>query len=52
MESSPGGQLDAERARRLQVDDELEFGRVHHRQVGGLRALEDAASDSLRTDSP
>jgi hypothetical protein len=43
MESSPSGHLDTERARRLQVDDELEFSRLHHRQVGGLRALEDVA---------
>ena len=35
--------LDAERPRRLQVDDELELGRLHDRQVGGLGALEDAA---------
>jgi hypothetical protein len=26
-----------------QVDDELELGRLHDRQVGGLGALEDAA---------
>src|SRR5262249_6224437 len=32
---------DAERPGRLQVDDELEFGRLQDRQVGGLRALED-----------
>jgi hypothetical protein len=35
--------LDAERARRLQVDDELELGRLQDRQVSGLLALEDAA---------
>ena len=34
--------LDTERSRRLKVDDELEFGRLQHRQVGGLRAFEDA----------
>src|SRR5271166_4552521 len=39
----PRGHLDAERARRLQVDDKLEFGRLQHRQIGGLDALEDAA---------
>ena len=33
--------LDAERSRRLQVDGELELGRLQHRQVGGLRAFED-----------
>src|SRR5580704_8520987 len=37
------GHLDAERPGRSQVDDELEFGRLQHRQVGGLRALEDFA---------
>jgi hypothetical protein len=35
--------VDAERPRRTQVDDELELGRLHDRQVGGLGALEDAA---------
>ena len=35
--------LDTECARRLKVDDELEFGRLQHRQVGGLGALEDVA---------
>src|ERR1700736_1465967 len=35
------GHLDAERPGRLQVDDELEFGRLQHRQVGGLCAFED-----------
>jgi len=35
------GYLNAERSGRLQVDDEFEFGRLHHRKVGGLRALED-----------
>ena len=39
----PGRPFDAERSRRLQVDDELEFGRLQHRQVGGLGALDDAA---------
>jgi hypothetical protein len=29
--------------RRLQVYDELEFGRLQHRQVGRLRTLEDPA---------
>jgi NAD(P)-dependent dehydrogenase (short-subunit alcohol dehydrogenase family) len=33
--------LDAERARRLKIDDELELGRLQHRQIGGLGALED-----------
>ena len=40
---APPGHLDAECARRFQVDHELEFGRSPHRQVGGLLALEDAA---------
>src|SRR5262249_48331732 len=35
------GYLDAERSGRLHVDDELEFGRLHDRQVGGLRTFED-----------
>jgi hypothetical protein len=28
----------------LQVDDELEFGGLQDREVGGLRALEDSTS--------
>ena len=32
-----------ERLRSLDVDDQLEFGRLHHRQVGRFLALEDAA---------
>jgi hypothetical protein len=35
--------LDAERPSGLQVDDELEPGRLHDRQVGGLGAPEDFA---------
>src|SRR5215510_12521093 len=35
--------VEAERARGLQVDDELELGRAHDRQVGRFLALEDAA---------
>ena len=35
--------VDAERPRRLQVDDELELGRLHDWQVGGLGALENVA---------
>src|SRR5215472_13373860 len=31
-----------DRSRGMQVDDELEFGRLHHRQVGRLLALKDA----------
>src|ERR1035441_5754424 len=34
---------EAERLSGRAVDDELEFGRLQHRQVGGFRALEDAA---------
>src|SRR5262245_12220244 len=41
------GHLDAERPSRLQVDDELEFGRPDDRQFGGLRALE----NSTRVDT-
>ena len=35
--------LDAERPGGLQVDDELELGRLHDRQIGRLGALEDVA---------
>jgi hypothetical protein len=35
--------LDAERPRRLQVDDELKFGRLYDRKAGRLGALENAA---------
>src|SRR5262249_58725822 len=28
---------------RLEIDDELDFGRLHDRQIGGLGALEDAS---------
>src|SRR5450631_2463087 len=38
----PWRHLDAERSRRLKVDDELELSRLHHRQIRWLRALEDA----------
>src|ERR1700730_2126648 len=34
---------DAERFRRLEVDRQLELGRLQHRQIGGLLALENAA---------
>ena len=33
--------VEAERTSGRQVDDEVELGRLHHRQVGGLIALED-----------
>jgi hypothetical protein len=33
---------EAERPGGLQVDDDIEFGRLQHRQVGGLGALEDS----------
>src|SRR3974390_952155 len=39
----PWRHLDAERPRRLKVDNELEFGRLHDREVGGLRAFENVA---------
>src|SRR5271166_646755 len=35
--------LDAEYPGRLQVDDELELGRLQDRQIGGFRTLEDLA---------
>src|SRR5262249_40833526 len=40
----PWWHLDAERSRRMKVDDELEPGQLQHRQVGGLGAFEDGAS--------
>src|SRR5215813_5484650 len=36
--------VEAKRTRGRKIDDELEFGGLHHGQVGGLSALEDAAS--------
>jgi hypothetical protein len=39
--------LDVERSRRLQVDDELELGRLHDRQVGGF-----GADSVFRTGAP
>src|SRR5262245_54922686 len=39
----PWWHLDAERSRRLKVDDKFEFGRLQHRQVSGLGPLKDAA---------
>jgi hypothetical protein len=38
-----GRHLDAECSRGFQVDHEFELGRLHHRQVGRLLALENAA---------
>ena len=35
--------VEAERLGGLEVDDQLELGRLHDRQVGRLLALEDAA---------
>ena len=35
--------LEAERFGGFEIDDQLEFGRLHHRQVGRLVALENAA---------
>ena len=40
--SSVGGTVEAERFGGLEIDDQLELGRLLHRQVGGLLALEDA----------
>jgi hypothetical protein len=39
----PWRHLDAERSRRMKVDDKLKFGRLHHRQVSGLLTLENTA---------
>src|SRR5579871_5128923 len=38
--------LEADGARGLEVDDELEFGRLQHGKLGGLGALEDTAEIS------
>ena len=38
----PWRHLNAEHSRRLKVDDELEFGRLQHRQVGGFGPLKNA----------
>ena len=43
MARSPGGTSMPSSLGGLQVDDELELGRLHDRQVGGLGALEDVA---------
>ena len=38
------GHLDAERSGGLQVEDELEFGRLQNRQISGLRSFENLTS--------
>ena len=38
----PRRHLEAEGAGSRKIDDKLKFGRLHHRQVGGLHTLEDA----------
>ena len=40
--SSVGGIVEAERLGGLEVDHQLELGRLHHRQIGWLLALENA----------
>jgi hypothetical protein len=42
-----GGMSDAGRPGGLQVDDELELGRLHDRQVGRFLALEDVNAESV-----
>jgi len=42
------GNLDAERFRGFHVDDQLELGRLLHRQVGGLCAFEDFINEGCR----
>ena len=42
--SSDGGTVEAERLGGLEVDDQLELGRLPHRQIGRLLALEDASA--------
>jgi hypothetical protein len=39
--SSVGGTVMLRGLRGLEIDDQLEFGRLHNRQVGGLSAFED-----------
>jgi hypothetical protein len=46
-----GRHVEPECSRGLQVDDELELGGLHDRQVGGLRALEDLTGLDRITDS-
>ena len=41
--SSVSGTVEAERLGGLEIDDQLDFGGLLHRQVGRLLALEDAA---------
>ena len=43
MESTPGRHFDAEGSRCFKIDNELEFGRLQHRQFGGLGAFEDSS---------
>ena len=38
-----GRNFEAERVCRVEVDHQLELGRLHDRKVRGLRALEDAS---------
>jgi hypothetical protein len=38
------GNLQADRLGGLEIDDQIEFGWLQYRQVGGLLALEDAAN--------
>src|SRR5437660_534912 len=44
MASSPGGKLRLNALAVLRLITKLKFGRLHDRQVRGLRALEDAAN--------
>ena len=41
-QTTPGRNGEAERPRGLGLDEEIEFRRLHHREVDGLLALEDA----------
>ena len=43
---------EAEKLGSLKVDDELELGRLQHRQVGGLGAVEDFAGDGSPANDP
>ena len=44
--------FEPKRPGRLQVDDELEFGRLQHCEVGDLRALEDLTAPNAGLTKP
>jgi hypothetical protein len=46
------GHIKAKRLCRLEIEHGLEFGGLHHRQVGGLLAFENTADVDARLDAP